>query len=464
MAQSIRKFLVVFGLCLMLLTCFLFGACSNVNAFKDGPKDDDIVVGNGSLAVSKGDYLYFANGFTSYTDVKDSNNEGNITYSGLYRIKMDSQGNPESVDKTYDEDGNEVFDGSRALKNIDILASKVVGFEYMGLYIFGNDIYYATPNNGVDKNLQTETQYISFFKRKIDRSGKAELVYTTKAEGSKVKFSMLQIGNDVYLTVLDDQTLVVIKNGKDKREIEKVTGATFATYSTSTEVVTDFNKDIYYTRALDSEKDSQTNGNVLCKFNLISMSAQDVFADNDSTLTLKMVGKNKLFYEKTKQSLGSSSAKLYSMEGTLNGNLVQEQQMTANSYSNYYVLPDQERKVLVNDGSQIVIIENGTPTTVYSGSTTVMGVNGNYVYFTTSDGKIMRVNYINGGEAETIVSEKTFVSQPNYLCITDNHLYYISTNQTNDSKYLHEVDLNADELTDYFVGVLRPEDYDTQSE
>lgn len=460
MAQSLKRFMIVFALSLVLLTCFTFGACSNLSPFKDGPNADDVVVGNGSLAVSKGDYLYFVNGFQNYSSVGDTNKEGKVTYSALYRIKLDENGNPVSKDAEYDEDGNVIFDGSRALKDVDILASKVVGFEYMGLYIFDDYIYYATPNNGVDKDLKTETQYVSFFKKKLDRSGDAELLYTTKAEGSKVTYSMLEFDGNVYLTVLDDSTLVVIKNGKDKKEIENVTGAVFASYSKSIDVVTDFNKDIYYTRSIDSEKDPYENGNVLCKFSLSSMSGQDVFADDDSTFTLKAVSTTKLYYEKVVSSSGSSSATLWSISGVEDNKLLDEAQVTSNSYSNYYLLPDQANKVLVNTGSALRVIANGEPNTVYSGSATVVGVNGNYVYFTTSDNKIMRANYMSYAEAETVVEENAFVGQANYVCVTDQKVYYLSTDHTNNSKYLHEVDLETNE--DYFVGVLEEADYDTE--
>ena len=463
MAQSLRNFIIVLGLSLLLLICFTFGACSNVQPFKDGPQKDDIVVGNGSLAVTKGNYLYFANGYKPYADVKDTNKEGNVTYSALYRVKLDENGNPESVDKKYDKDGNEIFDGSRALKNIDILASKVVGFEYTGIYIFGDYIYYATPNEGVDKELTTETQYISFFKRKIDRSDNAEHIYTTKAEGSKVTFNMISFGNNVYLNILDDQTLVVIKNGKDKKEVQKVTGAVFANYSTSDEEVTEFNKDIYFTRDLDAGKDTNTKGNVLCKFSLASMSAQDIYSDNDSTFTLKSVERNNLYYEKQKASEAVSTSKFYSMEGIQNNAIVAEKLMSRNTYSNYYLLPNRTSDVLVSNGSAILLINdvNETTQTVYSGSATVIDVCDGFVYF-KADSKIMRVNYQTLGEAETIVSEK--VADTNLFCVTTTKLYYISTNQENSSKYLHGVDLSNSEFKDYFVGVLEKADYDKETD
>lgn len=463
MAQSLRKFVIIFSLCLMLLVCFTFGACSNIKPFKDGPDKNDIVIGNGSLAVTKGDYVYFANGYQSYSDVGDKNKEGKVTYSALYRIKMDENGNPEKVDPKYDEDGNEIFDGSRALKNVDILASKVVGFDYVGIYIFGDYIYYASPNNGVDKDLQTETQYISFFKRKLNRSGKAELLYTTKTEGNDVTFNMLEFDGNVYLNVLDGTTLVVVKNGKNKKEVENVTSVAFAQYTTSTEVVTEFNKDIYYTRAVNSDKDTNINGNVLCKFNLSTMTNFDnIFSDDDFTLTLQMAGKTKLYYEKTQS--GFDTTKLYSITGVQNKALLDEQDATKNQYSNYYLLPDQANKVLVNDGDSLDVIDrlNETTKTVYSGSATVIGIKGQFVYFTKSDGKIMRANYQTLQDAETLVEEKTYTDNKRCFSITDSHFYYISTDQTNSSKYLHEIDLLNDN-TDYFVGVLEKADYDVET-
>ena len=456
MAKNLFK--SMFGIGLLII------GCSNSPKFSENPLSDDVVVGNGSLAVTKGDYLYFVNGYTSYNDVGSTNKEGKITYAGLYRIKMDENGNPEKVEAKLDSEGNEIFDGSRSLKNIDILASKVVGFEYMGIYIFGDYIYYASPNDEVDKNLTTTTQYIDFFRRKLDRSNAAEKIYTTKSEGSSVKYSMISVDGDVFLNVLDGNNLVVIKNNKTKVVVEDVSGAVFSEITQSNEQVSQFNQDIYYTRNLDSEKDNTTNGNVLCKFSLKAMTYGDVFKDNDSTITLKMVSNNNLFYEKTKQSEGTQKAKLYYASGVENNSFVGETPVCSQSYSNYYAKPS-SNSVFVNNGSSVLYIGNGVTKTIYSGSATVIKAVGNYIYL-VADSKILRVNFqeiIDGNsvEPETVVSENVKTGQDNFYSVTDNKLYYLSTNQTNDSVYLHMVDLN-DNFTDYFVGVLNESDYDIQ--
>ena len=462
-----RLFKSVFGIGLLIIACFfsfMFVGCSSSTKFSENPLSDDVVVGNGSLAVTKGDYLYFVNGYTPYADVGSTNKEGKITYAGLYRIKLDENGNPEKVEAKLDNNGNEIFDGSRSLKNIDILASKVVGFEYMGIYIFGDYIYYASPNNEVDKNLTPTTQYIDFFRRKLDRSGAAEKIYTTKSEGSKVKYSMISVDGDVFLNVLDGNNLVVIKNKKTKVTVESVSDVIFAPSTRSDEQVPQLYYDIYYTRNL-SEEDTQTNGNVLCKFDLKTMTYGDVFKDNDSTITLKMISNNNLFYEKTKQSDGTQKAKLYYASGVQSNNFVGETEVCSQSYSNYYAKPS-SNSVFVNDGSSILYIGNGTTKTIYSGSVTVIKAVGDYIYLATDSNSILRVNFqeiINGNsvEPETVVSEKVKTGQDNFYLVTNNKLYYLSTNQTNDSVYLHMVDLN-DNLTDYFVGVLNESDYDTQ--
>ena len=463
MTKSLKSIL---GISLLIIACFfsfMFVGCSKSTKFSENPAANDLVVGNGSLAVTKGQYLYFVNGYTSYQNVANTNKEGKITYAGLYRIKLDENGNPEKVEAKLDNNGNEIFDGSRSLQNVDILASKVVGFEYMGIYIFGDYIYYASPNNEVDSNLEATTKYIDFFRRKLDRSGSAEKIYTTKSEGSSVKYSMISIDGDVFLNVLDGSNLVVIKNKKTKVTVEGVSGIVFNSYSRSDQVVSAFDYDIYYTRDL-VENDTQTNGNVLCKFNLKSMSYSDAFKDNNSTITLKMISNNKLFYEKTTQS--SLNAKLYYLTGAENNSLVGETVVCENSYSNYYAKPS-SNGVFVNDGSNILYIGNGTTKTIYSGSATVIKAVGNYIYFANDSNSILRVNFqeiINGNSsaAQTIVSEGVKTGQDNFYLVTNAKLYYLSTNHTNDSTYLHMVDLTTEEFTDYFVGVLNESDYDVQ--
>ena len=462
MTKSLKSIL---GISLLIIACFfsfMFVGCSKSTKFSENPASDDLVIGNGSLAVTKGQYLYFVNGYTSYQNVANTNKEGKITYSGLYRIKLDENKNPVKAEAKLDGDGNEIFDGSRSLQNVDILASKVVGFEYMGIYIFGDYIYYASPNNEVDSNLEATTKYIDFFRRKLDRSGSAEKIYTTKSEGSSVKYSMLSIDGDVYLNVLDGENLVVIKNKKTKVTVEGVSGIVFNSYSRSDQVVSAFDYDIYYTRDL-VENDTQTNGNVLCKFNLKSMSYSDAFKDNNSKITLKMISNGKLFYEKTTSD--SSNAQLYRLTAVENNVLVGETYV-CQSYSNYYGKPS-SNSVFVNNGSTIMYIGNEETKTIYSGSATIINAVGNYIYLATDSNSIVRVNFqeiINGNTSspQTIVSEKVKTGQDNFYLVTSDKLYYLSTNHTNDSVYLHMVDLTTEEFTDYFVGVLNESDYDVQ--
>ena len=196
MTKSLKS---IIGISLLIIACFfsfMFVGCSKSTKFSENPASDALVIGNGSLAVTKGQYLYFVNGYTSYQEVGNTNKEGKITYSGLYRIKLDENNNPVKVEAKQDKDGNEIFDGSRSLKDVDILASKVVGFEYMGIYIFGDYIYYASPNNEVDSNLEATTKYIDFFRRKLDRSGSAEKIYTTKAEIKNSFMYIILVCND----------------------------------------------------------------------------------------------------------------------------------------------------------------------------------------------------------------------------------------------------------------------------
>ena len=121
---KISSLILVFVLCLLTLV----GCGVNLKM----PDAESAVTGNGGLAVQKGEYIYFVNGYQKATDLKDGQNNGGNKYSAIYRTKL------EDFELVYDEDG--------ALQNCELIVDKVCGFERTALYIFDDYLYYATPN------------------------------------------------------------------------------------------------------------------------------------------------------------------------------------------------------------------------------------------------------------------------------------------------------------------------------
>ena len=486
---NITKYILL--LPLILVAIIIFSGCGTT-PFRDNPNADDVVYGNGSLAVTKGDYLYFVNGYIASDEVGDTNHEGSVTYGALYRIKLDDNGNPVEVEPEYDEDGNEIFDGSNALQNVDVLASKVAGFEDMGLYIFGDYIYYASPYNGMDSNREVLSDQVDIFRIKLDRSGSSEWLYTTDSANTEVQYSMFEINGEVCLAILDGTKLVAIKfdqNGNKQQTTvsENATSVAFFKYTTSNQTVSEFNHDLYYTRDITEEDDvSYSSGNVVCKFNFATFTNTDkIFMDGTSTITFEIASTDRLFYEKQLSTSQNDTVTLYSVRDVANIGGANETRIS-NSYSTYNFTPSGNSTVVAYDSDNTKIILVNYPNLnsnveLYSGSATVIDVIGSYVYFTdNTNNTICRINYVEmarfvKGETSTppevetlsVSGETVFTGQANYVAIYGDKIYYLNTYDSG-NYYLHQIDLSqydseTSSYYDHFIGVLLEEDYETES-
>jgi len=489
MAKWIKN--LVLSFCFLAVAVFTLAGCgTGLSALTDNPDANDIVTGNGTLAVTKGEYLYFVNSYVGYADVGDTNYDGKITYPALYRIKLDSDGHPVESEPEYDDDGEEIFDGSNPLEDLDVMVQKVVGFEYTGIYIFGDYLYYASPYNGKDSDLSVQSDQIDFFRIKLDRSGGSELIYTTVSAGSSVSYTMLSIDDEVYMVILDGEKLVSINyNENDQKTTktisEEATGVALPNYTASNQIVSDFNNYIYYTRAInDEDSSSYTQGNILCKYNLVTaINSDKVFFDNNSTITLKKAGESKLYYEKTCADWQNSDAVLYVVTGETQIGTVSEVRV-CNSYSTYALADSGNNTVIVDDSTNSALIllnyPDCDPVTLFSGSATIIKVQGDYVYFTDdTNNTINRVNYVQfakyvKGEITTVPSVETLSGSDitvksgtvSLVCVDGDKIYYLQTYES-ENNYLHMIDLSEiDEDTatyyDHFIGVLQEADYDTE--
>ncbi len=460
MAKSLKY--IMLALTFVFVFVFAFTGCgSGMEKFETGPNEDDVVTGNGSLAVTKGDYMYFVNGYTACENTDVSNYNQTVTYGALYRVKL-LNGFPE---KDYDEE-SEDYDGSRKIKDVDILVKKVVGFESMGLYIFGDYIYFTSPSTDVDENLKIQNKKVMFYRTKIDRSTAPEFIYTTESDGENVSFNMLQNGDDIFLMILDGTNLKIVKYSQSVRKSDatykNVSSVAFARYSTAGDV-SEFNKDVYYTRTIQEEDEGLANGNIVCRYNLDESKNYDkVLADDKTSITFKFASKDSVFYEKTlsDSTMTDNKAKFCAVSNIAKINdETAETEISAIPYSDYALISG--TRVVVNSGSAIIL--KSTNETLYSGSATIIGVYGDYVYlFDTSANTIKRVSLVNkedGAYVTQTVIEKAKTSSKNCATVYDNKVIYLSTDQTNDSVYLHMVDLINDN-EDHFVGVLEKKDYD----
>lgn len=460
-------------LCFMVAAVFLFAGCgSGFPAFKDNPSSTDVVSGNGSFAVTKGNYLYFANGFKEASSVLEGEN-GKADYASLYRVKLDEFGHVTEREKEYDSEGNEIFDQTQAIVNVDILCKKVVGFESMGLYIFGDYIYFATPNDEkgvVDGSLSLRTDLIDICRTKIDRSSGVEKLYTTQNAATDCKYTMVQNGNEVVLIVVDKDKIVVRKIVNNKIQgtqtvAENVTSYALPSYSRSDVALTDFDKNVYYTRDV-TDSDSVSNGNILMKFNLDSLKTSVVRADDATTFTVKQTNGKYLYVEESYSELGYNySSLIYAFEN-FDTDSVRGTKVAANSYTSFAAIDASVGiGIVAGDGTNIYLINKSANVKkqIYAGTGTFVKVDKNNFYFIAEE-NLYSINYTTDASAVNI-TENTSAHLPSaeYVCIDGSKIFYFKEYENSTGQdYLHMIDLNSvddDVVYDHFVGVLMESDY-----
>ena len=99
------------------------------------PNATDTIVGNGGLAVQKGSYIYFVNGFKNITSDEVTQN-ASYMHSSLMLTKLDG--------------GELVLDDAGSINdnNFIIISSKLAGFNCTDLFIAGDYLYFVTQAQG----------------------------------------------------------------------------------------------------------------------------------------------------------------------------------------------------------------------------------------------------------------------------------------------------------------------------
>ena len=473
--MSFTRIIAVFVL--MFACLFAFAGCNNLPAFTDNPKPTDTVEGNGTLAVTKGDYVYYTNGFMGYADVGETNKLGNITHTALYRTKLEDNRVVENQPQL-DDEGEEIFDKTQGIQHTDVLVSKVCGFEYSALYIFGDYIYYTTPNNQKNKELEVCTDLIDFCRTRIDRSSGQEVLYTTTNPGSAVDFTMYELDGTVYLIVLDgsagneSSSIFVRTFGKQNKTFTtsddlNITSFAKATYTSSDQMVSATESDVYFTYT----KGTFVDTNTLAKMDLSNGEVTDLAFENGVSYTLQSIVSGKLYY--TKATTSTEGAYIY--YNTLGASFAStESKLTANDYAEYVpyshnvgtgvIVYDSDSKCIykksTTDVSAILLVSDVTVTSF-------VGVQGNNVYY-IADNNVYCYNYINAGSATSLTADlgSIKIESARNISIIGDKVFYLKeySNGDNTAHYLHMtnssiIDDETDKPYDHFLGELAEVDY-----
>lgn len=421
-----KKFLPLI-LVLCLVVCGgIFAGCGNKEiVLEGGPAYEDNVYGNGGFVVTKGDYVYFTDAYVKSSSLgsKISNQLGSVTETGLYRAR-----------KTV-----ETVDGTERpiLTDIQLMVSKVVGFENSGLYIFKDKIYFATPTTDKDK---TGTRYdlITFYSCNLDGSNLKKLHQTTSFSGGK--FSMTMIDGNAYLLIYTGSEIIrVSENGEALTIAEKVTGAILP--SRETIVSNDENPKpsecfVYYT--INKESDGPIDlGNILYKAEISTGKTTELLNKDRIKITVKALNSGRLFYVRN-ELVGLTSVYGY-YSNTLEENFeAGETKQLSESSLNVVVLGEYGGNNLglaYINSNKCLIIRNINPElegeNFASSVSQILFSRDGYLYYATSDA-IYRKSLTNSEESAQKLSGALTI-KTDYFDVDDEYLYFFAEDKAKGS-------------------------------
>ncbi len=445
-----KKILSVLIICFLAVSMVLTGCGEKV--LKDNPKTGDVSYSNGGMTVTKGDYLYFVNGYVDETSIdqtaiKDKTYaQGKVTRGAIYRTKLDN------ADVVKDKDG--------FLTNADLVVSRVVGFDNGGFYILGDTIYYATPYLMYEKDGTALSDRVEFRSININGSTKTDRqLYVTDAQEDELDWTMYSVDGKDYLVLCVNSTIYSIdaSNGKVVAKVENTTSHAFyheSEYTTEGSRTSNKYKYVYYTRSADSSESGAYSGNMLC---VVDITNGDIkrptnFSVTDDTIQIVDMIENYLYYTKTD---ATSTSKLYfhDVDGLWDNSKNKTDLTNGISYSSYVPTGIGHKVIVTNDNGTWVVTSGATPKLVSTNSLEILKINGGYAYYLNSD-VLYRFKISEPSIQEIAVGDDTTnkISVANHLDFDGQRLYVYTS--YDDNYYLNYVEDTENGLVQRFVGVF----------
>lgn len=459
---------------LLIAVAMLFCGCGE--NFNYGPiagedYSEEKVIGNGGMAVTQGNYLYFINGVSNYTD---DNTFGQVIKGAIMRYELNEDGDIKGDAET-------------------IVPKKVFSSSAnAGIYVYGEWIYYVTPSNVTNSNGVIQTSYIEFYRTKTDGTATQMIV---RLNGNSTEY----VFSSNALMYYADSTLYSVKlDGKfeTKTVAEDVVSYVFpreTEYDPAFEGK-DGDEYVYYTKASENESDTNNelwvasmdgefNEKAIGKLSYFSEDDQEKFANpttpeeypdysNIYTFTLKKYENGTLYYTKQYYSNGTAmDAGVFSYnfeKDYLNSDEVKfdaskETKYSSKVFTNVY--PYADGKVLASDGTNLYLLDKADTNRklVFEGNVTVVAIRDGYMYYTMSSGNDIYKFKIEGSES----ARKITVSTPDTTWLKaemiGNNIYYVQP----DYDYVYRINVSLDSDSDDYdlmLGKYNQADADAKAE
>ncbi len=386
------------------------------------PGANDLVSGNGGLAVSKGNYIYFVNGFK---EAKSSERYGSFMHGGVMLAKLSASG------ELVVEDDGELEDD-----NLIHISNKLAGFEATDLAIFGDYLYFTSVCQEDDAETELWANDIVDFNRiKLNKSGDVERIYQSTSNNQNVEFKYYQENGSVSLLVYekDSEELVRINTNKDKTIV--ASGVKNVYFSENC-------NEVFYVLSTGNSKAPYKS----YKLNAVSGSISE-FVSHASQPTVKFVENGKVYI------LEDDNLNVYDTETKIDEGCAIS---GVSSYSSVNVAPNGDALIAIStegDGLIFEFYENGVPVTSYqeTGSeATVLGyANGSVVYI-DADKNIKSLSYANQNTIPVTIAKISDINT-SYIDVDGSYMYFFK--KVGNNEYLHRLLLDNGAQVEEFVGV-----------
>ena len=403
------------------------------------------VVSNGGYAVKQGDYLYFVNG---YVGLDENNDFGTPVKQSIVRVKL----------------VNGVPDNSTAVvvvpKSVYNTSSKG------GFAIYGEWIYYVTPNYDRDKNDNKSTVNSDFMRTKIDGSA-TQKIATISTRGADYFFAPTRVWyyTNNTLSYVDFSGMKSSGDVTDGKGAKK--GSVDATISS---VVWNYSLDrIFFTRNNKDENATLTY-NELCSIK-VDGSEEKVLATVDTYLgegeeknqrkayTFALIdvyaeadGSATLYYTKSYTISEATNEGLYENK-VADVFPTNEKHLTTNAPSSLYPLGYADGALAYNSAS-VYCWYNGEkdangnfvdPLVVTDSTKTIWFVRDGYAYYTASSSAttLFKIAYKEAANTAIVIDEGIKVDWLKVDVVEDN-FYFFATSDNNYVHYINYLTFNKD--------------------
>lgn len=443
------------------------------------------VVSNGGYYVEQGKYVYFING---YVGSVTENEWGAAFKQSIMRAEKN-------------EDGTINNDTAKVVVPLSVYNEYVDG----GIAVFGDWIYYATPNTSKDSSGTASTTHTDFMRTRTDGSV-TQRIGTVSSRSSEYFFTPTRI---LYMTDSSTVRYFDFSGMSTDKSIDDGKGAVAGVLienagevlwgydadraASSGVTVTDY---IFYTETPTGD-DSYRHYNNLCAVRYDGSDSQvlatydtffgeedgaesyekvftyalsDIFYDSDNEATLYYT---KSVYEGgTSSSVGLFVNTVTVADGKLSYTATAESQLFETAPSAFFPLGGENGVLATSSDKVYHITSRGQGYTAdnlvidMGEAVTVRAVVGDYVYYTDGDGVLYRINLEEGkGDSDNVRTVVASGIRTDYLTLEFAGDRFVWFNK-DDYDYLYYLDLGAaaDGFEGKMMGVMTDADAEAKAE